>query len=132
MSQRKKRRKERLAGQRAELKHKRGMLKFLRIAPRKVRAVVDTIRGLKVDRALAILDFTRRAGAPVLARMLRAAVAGASSVENVDVDSLYVKEVRVDQGPMLKRFIPRAMGRATPIHKKTCHVVLVLGEHKKD
>lgn len=131
MSQRKKRRKERDAELRSHLKHKRSILRFVRIAPRKVGVVVDTIRGRKVEDALAILDFTHRAAAVPLARMLRSAVANAASAENIDVDALVVKEVHVDQGPTLKRFMPRAMGRATPIHKKTCHVSFVLDEAEK-
>jgi|DewCreStandDraft_4_1066084.scaffolds.fasta_scaffold01135_7 large subunit ribosomal protein L22 len=128
MSQRKKQRKQRLAEQRAERKHKSARLFFLRVTPRKARAVADVIRGLPVDRALAVLEFTRRSAAPAMARMLKAVVANASTLENVDVDQLYVKEIHVDQGPMLKRFLPRSRGQATSIHKKTCHIHLLLGE----
>jgi large subunit ribosomal protein L22 len=128
MSRRKRRRKEQEAERRQRLKHKRVVLKYLRMSPRKVRAVVDTIRGRKVERALAILDFTNRAAAAPIAKMLRAAVANAANSENIDVDTLVVKEIHVDQGPTLKRFIPRAMGRATMIQKKTSHVKCLLEE----
>ncbi len=90
--------------------------------------MIDTIRGLKVDAALAILDFTQKSAAPPVAKMLRAAVTNAASAENVDVDALVIKDIRVDQGPMLKRFMPRAMGRATRIQKKSSHVYLELEE----
>jgi large subunit ribosomal protein L22 len=128
MSRRKRRRKEREAENRTMMRHKRSVLKYVRISPRKVRAVVDTIRGRKVDAALAILDFTHRSAAAPLAKMLRAAVANAASSENLDVDALVVKEIKVDQGPTLKRYRPRAMGRATLVQKKTSHITCLLDE----
>jgi len=128
MSRRKKRRKEREAETTARLKHKRSVLKFLRIAPRKVRAVADIVRGQKVEAAIAMLDHTPRAAAAPLAKMLRAAVANAATSENIDVDALMVKEIKVDQGPTLKRYMPRAMGRATLIQKKTSHITCLLEE----
>ena len=128
MSRRKRRRNERDAERNASLKHKRASLRFLRIAPRKVRAVADVIRGIPVERALAILDFTNRAAAEPLARMLRSAVANAANSDGVDVDTLIVGEIMVDQGPTIKRYLPRAMGRATQIQKKTSHVSLTLKE----
>ncbi len=130
MSQRKKRRKEREAEQREMQKHKRASLHYLRVSPRKVRAVVDTIRGRQVEYALAVLDFTSRAAAAPLAKILRAAVANVADSGNVDIDTLVVKEIMVDQGPMLKRFQPRAMGRASLIQKKTSHVRFMLDERK--
>ncbi|HUU02567.1 MAG TPA: 50S ribosomal protein L22 [Myxococcota bacterium] len=111
-------------------KHKRGSLHYLRISPRKVRAVVDTIRGRQVEDALAVLDFTCRAAAVPLAKILRSAVANVANSGNVDIDTLVVKEIMVDQGPMLKRFRPRAMGRASLIQKKTSHVRFMLDERK--
>lgn len=128
MSRRKRRRNERDAEQNAGLKHKRASLRFLRIAPRKVRAVADVIRGIPVERALAILDFTNRSAAEPLAKMLRSAVANAANADDVDVDTLIVGEIMVDQGPTIKRFMPRAMGRATMVQKKTSHVSLTLKE----
>ncbi|HOX45136.1 MAG TPA: 50S ribosomal protein L22 [Myxococcota bacterium] len=130
MSQRGKRRKARTAEQRSALKFKSAQLHYLRVAPRKVRAVADIIRGLRVEAALAILDFTNRAAAAPLARMLRAAAANAASSEKIDVDTLVVKEIQVNQGPMLKRYLPRAQGRATQIQKKTSHVSMLLEEAK--
>lgn len=128
MSRRKRRRNEREADLQQSLKHKRASLRYLRIAPRKVRAVADTIRGRQVEDALAILDFTRRSAAEPLARMLRGALANAANADNIDVDSLLVKEIHVDQGPTIKRYRPRAMGRATLVQKKTSHVWLVLDD----
>ncbi len=130
MSQRKKRRKEREAQLSEERKHRYSSLKYLRISPRKVRAVVNTIRGRKVEDALAILQFTQRGPAVALEKMLRSAVANVANSDAADVDALVVKEIRVDQGPMLKRYLPRAMGRATMIQKKTSHVSCWLEEEK--
>jgi len=131
MSRRKRRRKERGAELRESLKHRKARLRYLRIAPRKVKAVADIIRGRRVEEALAILDYTRRSAAEPLARMLRGALANAAEAENIDVDSLKIKEIHVDQGPTIKRFRPRAMGRATMVQKKTSHVSLLLEEEHK-
>ena len=128
MSRRQKRRKERLAEGREQNLHRTIKLRHLRIAPRKARVVADTVRGLEVDKALAILDFTFRSAAAPLAKLLRAAVANIAAAGKVDVDALVVKEIQIDQGPSWKRFMPRAMGRATPIKKRTCHVVCQLAE----
>jgi large subunit ribosomal protein L22 len=126
--ERRKQKREKEAQERLQDKHKSAILRYLRIAPRKVRAVAKIIRGRKVDQALAILDFTNRAAAGPLAKMLRAVVANAAASEDIDVDALVVKEIRVDQGPTLKRYMPRAMGRATLVQKKTSHVSFLLEE----
>jgi large subunit ribosomal protein L22 len=103
-------------------------LRFLRVAPRKVRLVADEVRGLKVGDALAMLKFTPQAAAAPLAKLLRSAVANAEQKGGrVDVDALFVKTLTVDQGPKMRRFMPRAMGRAYRIEKKTSHVYVELG-----
>jgi large subunit ribosomal protein L22 len=103
-------------------------LKFLRLAPRKVRLVADTVRGLPVGDALAVLKFRPQAAAKPLAKLLRSAVANAENKGGkVDVDALVVKTLTVDQGPKMRRFMPRAMGRAYRIEKKTSHVYVELG-----
>ena len=126
--ERRKQKREKEAEEHLKNKHKTALLRYLRVAPRKVRLVAETIRGRKVDQALAILDFTNRAAAGPLAKMLRAVVATSAASEDIDVDALVVKEIHVDQGPTLKRYIPRAMGRATQVQKKTSHVSLLLEE----
>jgi len=105
-------------------------LRYLRIAPRKVRAVVDTVRGQPVEQALATLRYTPKAAAKPVAKLIRSAIANAEQKANgnVDIDRLYVKTIMVDQGPTLRRFMARAMGRATRINKKTSHVTVELGE----
>ncbi len=103
-------------------------LRFLRVAPRKVRLVADEVRGLKVGDALALLKYTPQAAAEHLSKLLRSAVANAEQKGGrVDVDALYVKTLTVDQGPKMRRFMPRAMGRAYRVEKKTSHVYVELG-----
>ena len=102
-------------------------LRFARITPRKIRLVADLIRGKDVNSALSILKFTEKRGAPMVAKLLRSAIANAESKHPVDHDVLFVEQLMVDSGPTLKRFLPRARGRASPILKKTSHVTLNLG-----
>ncbi len=106
----------------------RAVTKFIRLSPRKVRLVVDQIRGKGVEEALNILKFTPQRSAALVSKTLRAAVANAESSQSVDVDRLYVKRVAVDEGGMWKRFMPRAMGRATRIRKRLSHITVVLDE----
>lgn len=106
----------------------RATTKYLRISPQKARLVVDMIRGQRVEQALGILEFTTKRAARIVAKTLKSAVANAESSQSVDVDALYVKRAYVDEGPVLKRFLPRAHGRATPILKRTSHVTVVVDE----
>ncbi len=103
-------------------------LRFLHVAPRKVRLVADGVRGMKVGDALAVLRYRPQAAAKPLAKLLRSAVANAEQKGgHVDVDALIVKTLTVDQGPKMRRFMPRAMGRAFRVEKKTSHVYVELG-----
>jgi large subunit ribosomal protein L22 len=104
----------------------RAVLKFLRMAPRKVRVVADAIRGKRVSEAMEILRFVDRRSAPHVLKVLNSAVHNALQKGGVDADSLYVKTIMVDGGPSLKRFLPRAMGRATQVLKYTSHVTVVV------
>jgi len=98
------------------------------MAPRKVRLVAQAIRGLRVSEAEAkLMLLPQRARLPIL-KLLRSAIANAKTTKSLPAEKLIVSEIRVDQGPMLKRFLPRAMGRATPVHKKMSHITIVLGE----
>ena len=105
-----------------------GITKHVRVSPRKVRLVVDQIRGKEVEDALNILKFVPKRSASIVAKTLRAAIANAESTQSVDVDRLYVKRVLVDGGTTLKRSLPRAMGRATQIRKRTSHLTIVIDE----
>lgn len=104
-------------------------LNYLRIAPRKVRAVADLIRGLSVNEAEAQLLSVRRRPAAQILKLLRSAVANLKNNKKTEADKFYVESIAVDQGPMLKRSLPRARGMATPIQKKMSHVTLVLAEN---
>ena len=105
-------------------------LRNLRLAPRKVALVAALVRGRPVGDALNILKFTRKSAALPLKKLIDSAVANATdkSKGQVDVDALVVKTVTVDQGPTARRYMPRAMGRATRINKKTSHVHVTLSD----
>jgi large subunit ribosomal protein L22 len=100
-------------------------LSSLRIAPRKVRIVVNTIRGKSVGEALSILTFTQKAAALPMKKLIESAAANARQAGR-DVDTLFVKTITVDQGSTMRRFMPRAMGRAFRVEKKTSHINVVL------
>lgn len=108
-------------------------LRYVRMSPRKLSTVAALIRGKPVEAALNILKFTPRAAAAPVAKLIKSAVANATdkSKGQVDVDTLYVKTISVDQAPTQRRYMPRAMGRATRINKKSSHVHVVLAEAKK-
>lgn len=100
---------------------------FVRIAPRKVKIVLDLIRNQPVDKAMAILKHTPKAACEVLEKLLKSAIANAEN-KDMDVTRLYVAECSVNQGPTLKRIRPMSKGRAYRINKKTSHITLVLKE----
>jgi large subunit ribosomal protein L22 len=103
--------------------------KNVRISPRKVRMVVDSVRGKSVSQAMSILTFTRKKAAQPVQKLLRSAVANANENNGIsEVDDLFIDRITVDEGPTLKRYMPRARGRATPIHKRTSHIRIILRE----
>jgi large subunit ribosomal protein L22 len=102
--------------------------KFVRVSPRKIRLVMDEVRGMKVGEALNMLAFTPQKGAYLLKKLLNSALANAEQNAGVDVDALYIKRIYADQGPMRKRFRPRALGRATRIRKRLSHLTVILDE----
>ena len=106
-------------------------LKYLRIAPRKVRLVADLIRGLDVEEAKSLLSLERKRAAKSLLKLLNSAISNAKNNFHLSEDNLYIKTIRVDQGPTLKRYFPRAQGRATLIQKKTSHIFIELAEGQK-
>jgi large subunit ribosomal protein L22 len=103
-------------------------LRWVRISPRKVRLVADMVRGEKVESALGMLNFVPRRGAKVVSKLIASALSNAQNDAKLDPDSLVVEKIFVDSGPTVKRWRPRAMGRANRINKKTCHVTVWLGE----
>ena len=102
--------------------------RYVRVSPRKVRLVTELVKGKKVQEALNILAFTKKASAKTLTKLINSAVANAQQNNQVDVDTLTVKRISVDGGPTLKRYLPRAMGRATMVRKRTSHITVVLDE----
>ena len=106
----------------------RAIAKYVRISPRKIRPITDIIRGKNAKEALAILQFTPRAGSPVLLKVIKSAMANAENNHNMDTDKLYVAEVFANQGPTLKRWRAGSMGRGLRILKRTSHVGVVLKE----
>lgn len=110
----------------------KAVAKYIRVTPRKMGQVLSLIRGQRVENAQQILMFTPKNAARVAAKVLKSAVANATnnSEERVDVDNLVVVEAVAGAGPTLKRWLPRAQGRATPLLKRTCHVTVVVGDRK--
>jgi large subunit ribosomal protein L22 len=106
----------------------RAKLRFVRVSPRKARLVADLIRGKGSEEATNILTFTKKAAAKILIKLLKSAIANATQKKTIDIDRLYIKKIAVDQGPTMKRFQPRAMGRATTIRKRSSHITIVMDE----
>lgn len=104
------------------------MARFVRISPRKVRLLMDQVRGKRVEEALHLLTFTPRRGSQIVSKLINSAVANAEQNADTDVDALFIKEIYADEGPTLKRFRPRALARATGIKKRTSHLTVVLDE----
>lgn len=105
--------------------------RFVRIAPRKARIVVDLIRGKSVEQAREILAFTNRAAAEVVSKTLNSAVANAENNNHLRGDSLVVKACYVDEGPTLKRIRPRAKGSASRINKRTSHITIIVAPREE-
>lgn len=106
----------------------KAIAKTQRIQPRKVRLVLDLIRGKDVEEAAAILKFTPNKGGYLVGKVLKSAVANAVNNNNMDETKLYVKECYADEGLTMKRWMPRAKGSASPIHKRTSHITVVVAE----
>jgi len=109
----------------------RAISRQLRIAPQKARLVVDLIRGKSVGEALMILDFVPKKAARMVTKTLKSVIANAENTQRVDVDRLYVSKATVDPGTTMKRFLPRAHGRATPLRKRSSHITIVVDERTK-
>src|SRR5262245_28323449 len=108
--------------------------RYVRVTPRKVNQILDLVRGANVESALTTLGFSKKHVAKQIEKTVRSAVANAIQGDSkLDVEDLYIKEALVGPGPIMKRWLPRAQGRATPILKRSCHITIILGakEHKK-
>jgi large subunit ribosomal protein L22 len=106
----------------------RAQAKYVRQSPYKVRLVLDLVRGMPVDNARTTLDFTNRRAAPTIRKVLESAVANAEHNFALDADELFISEAFADEGPTLKRWRPRARGRATRINKRTSHITIVVAD----
>ena len=109
----------------------RAVARYVRIAPRKARAVVDLIRNKPVDKALEILQFTKRAAAYDVSKVLRSAIANAENNNGLRGENLVIKACYVDEGPTLKRIRPRAKGSASRINKRTSHITVIVAPRKE-
>lgn len=109
----------------------KAIARYVRIAPRKARLVADQVRGKSVPAVIAELEYTNKRAAGIVSDVVRSAAANAEHNDGRDPDELFVTEIRVDEGPTIKRFRPRAMGRATMIRKRTSHVSVKLGNSPK-
>lgn len=104
----------------------RASSRYVRVAPRKARLIADQVRGLHIDKARALLQFSPRGAAQDIRKLIDSAAANAENNHDLIADEMKVAEITVDEGPTLKRFRPRALGRATPIHKRTSHIAVAL------
>jgi large subunit ribosomal protein L22 len=109
----------------------RAQAKHVRQSPYKVRRVLDLVRGLPVDEARVVLDFTNRKAATTVKKVLDSAIANAEHNFALDADELVVSEAFADEGPTLKRWRPRARGRATRIRKRTSHITIVVADQEE-
>lgn len=110
----------------------RAQARFIRESPYKVRRVLDLVRGLPVDEAQTVLKFTNRKAADAIGKVLSSAVANAEHNFALDADELYVAQAFADEGPTLKRWRPRARGRATQILKRTSHITIVVADDQEE
>lgn len=108
------------------------MLRGVRLSPQKGRLVADQVRGLAVDKALNILKYSPKKGARIIQKVVESAIANAEHNDGADIDELRITRIFVDQGPVFKRFRPRAKGRASKILKPTCHISVTVGDLSKE
>ena len=104
----------------------RASARYVRIAPRKARLIADQVRGLHIEKARALLAFSRRGAARDIHKLIDSAAANAENNHDLVGDEMQITSITVDEGPTLKRYRPRAQGRATPIHKRTSHIAVAL------
>jgi ribosomal protein L22 len=109
----------------------RASSRYVRVAPRKARLVADQVRGLQIGRARALLQFSPRGAARDIGKLIESAAANAENNHDLVADEMRVAEITVDEGPTLRRFRPRALGRATPINKRTSHIAVALSPEEE-
>ena len=108
------------------------VLRGVRLSPQKGRLVANQVRGLAVDKALNILKFSPKKGARIIKKVVESAIANAEHNDGADIDELKITRILVEEGPVYKRFMPRAKGRAAKILKPTCHIFVTVGDLSKE
>lgn len=109
----------------------KAVTRFIHFSPFKAREIVDLIRGKTAEQALSAINFSNKKAAKVVGKTLKSAIANAQTNHSMNLDALYVEKAFVDRGPFMSRFMPRAMGRATPIRKPTAHITIILKESEE-
>jgi ribosomal protein L22 len=110
----------------------RASSRYVRVAPRKVRLIADQVRGMHIEQARALLEFSPRGAAQDIRKLIDSAASNAENNHDLIADEMRITEITVDEGPTLKRFRPRAQGRATPIHKRTSHIAVALSPDEEE
>lgn len=109
----------------------KAVAKYIRISPRKVRQVIDLIRGKDTGEAIAVLRNTPKKASGQIEKVVNSAIANAENNNDMFREDLYISEAYADEGPTMKRFRPRAMGQASPINKRTSHITIILSDNKE-
>jgi ribosomal protein L22 len=104
----------------------------VRVAPRKVRLIADQVRGMHIEQARALLAFSPRGAAEDISKLIESAAANAENNHDLIGDEMRISEITVDEGPTLRRYRPRALGRASRINKRTCHIAVALSPEEED
>ncbi len=112
-----------------QVKEARAILRYAKTSPTKARQVINLIRGKDVGQALAILQELNKRAARIVENLLKSAIANAE-MKDMDIDNLYIKEIKAEDGPILKRYMPRAYGRATPKKRRYSHIYITLAERQ--
>jgi ribosomal protein L22 len=110
----------------------RASSRYVRVAPRKARLIADQVRGMHIEQARALLQFSPRSAAEDIRKLIESAAANAENNHDLVADEMLISEITVDEGPTLRRFRPRALGRASRINKRTCHIAVALSPEEED
>ena len=110
----------------------RASSRYVRVAPRKARLIADQVRGMHIEQARALLEFSPRGAAEDIRKLIESAAANAENNHDLVADEMTISEITVDEGPTLRRYRPRALGRASRINKRTCHIAVALSPEEED
>jgi ribosomal protein L22 len=110
----------------------RASSRYVRVAPRKARLIADQVRGMHIEQARALLEFSPRGAAEDIRKLIESAAANAENNHDLIADEMLISEIIVDEGPTLRRYRPRALGRASRINKRTCHIAVALSPDEEE